>query len=239
MNSELINKIDVLPGWLSVHEGQFLYKAAQQVRKTKGVLVEIGSFQGKSTIYMAKTKQKVFAIDPHRGKLDHGRKISPTLTAFNKNIKDFHVENNVFLIKKTSKIAVSEWDKKIKLLFIDGLHDEKNAGFDYLNWSPFLVQGGIIAMHDSFCGWKGAQKVAINNIVLNDNYCEIGVVGSIIYGVRGEGNLISITNRLFKRSIILMAFWIYSKRSLPQWLSFIFIHRLLKLLLLNRYTLSR
>ncbi len=239
MNLDLLSSLDKLPGWLSIHEGQFLHKAAMMVKKREGAIVEIGSFQGKSTIYLAKTEQLVYAIDPHEGKLDHGRTIFPTLTAFRKHIKKFDVTNNVFLIKETSLSAVKNWNKKIKLLFIDGLHDKKNAGFDYKNWSPFLIDGGVVAMHDSFCGWKGAQNVALNGIVLNDCYGEVGVVGSIVYGIKGKGNAYAQLNRMRIRFFIQAAFWIHSKKNIPPSLSFFLIHRMMKLFLLNRFTFLR
>jgi predicted O-methyltransferase YrrM len=238
MNPEILAKLNLLPGWLSIHEGQFLYKAASLVKNRIGEIVEIGSFQGKSTIYLAKTNQHIYAVDPHEGTLDHGTKISPTLAAFKKHIGEFNVAQNISLIQKTSQSAVYDWNKKIKLIFIDGLHDKKNAEFDYKNWSPFLIDGGIIAMHDSFCGWEGAQKVALKNIILNDDYYEIGVVGSIIYGIKGRVTLFSNINRLRVRCCILLAFWIHSL-AIPEALSFLLIHRILKLLLLNRFTVRR
>lgn len=239
MNLSFLSSLDKLPGWLSIHEGQFLHKAALMIKKKEGTIVEIGSFQGKSTIYLAKTGQLVYAIDPHEGKLDHGRTLFPTLIAFRKHTKEFDVSNNVFLIQKTSLSAVRDWDKKIKLLFIDGLHDKKNAGFDYKNWSPFLIDGGVVAMHDSFCGWRGAQDVALNSIVLNDCYREVGVVGSIVYGIKGKGNVLVKLNRMRIRTCIRAALWIHSKKNIPSPLSFFLIHRMLKLFLLNRFTFSR
>ena len=115
MEKTVIHAINALPGWLSIHEGQFLHKAASQVKDKDGSIVEIGSFQGKSTIYLAKTGQPVYAIDPHEGSLDHGVRTPSTLSAFKKNIRDFEVENNITLIKKTSQSAAQNWDKKIKV----------------------------------------------------------------------------------------------------------------------------
>lgn len=239
MNSELIQKLDKLPGWLSIHEGQFLHKAALLVKKEKAEIVEIGSFQGKSTIYLAKTGQQVYAIDPHEGKLDYGTKIPSTLSAFRKHIHEFNVEHYVSLIRKTSKASVKNWNEKIKLLFIDCLHDEKNAGFDYQKWSQFLIDGGIVAMHDSFCGWDGAQTVALKHIILNNRYYEVGVVGSIVYGIKGKGNIFTFLNRLRIRILITIAFWIHRQKYFPKLLSFILIHRVIKLFLLNRFTIRR
>jgi len=239
MNSQLIKRINLLPGWLSIHEGQFLHKVVRSVKKYKGQIVEIGSFQGKSAIYMAKTGQNIVAIDPHEGKLDHGTRFNPTLKAFKKNIKDFRVNNKIKLIQKTSHDASLGWDGPIKFLFIDGLHDEKNAASDYADWSKYLVKGGILAMHDSFCGWPGAQEVALKKIILNDEYSEVGVVGSIVYGKKGRSNLFSKINRFRIRKVILLSYWINEQKNIPKGVSFFLIHRICKVLLVNRYTLER
>ena len=128
---------------------------------------------------------------------------------------------------------------EIKLLFIDGLHDEKNAKNDYKGWSSFLVDGGIVAMHDSFCGWSGAQSVALQNIVRNNMYSEVGVVGSIIYGVKGRKNFLTSLNVIRTRFFIQLAFWIHKQKNIPQSISFILIHKCIKFFLVNRFTLWR
>ena len=56
-------------GWLDDSEGAYLYSLAQQCSKL-GCIVEIGSWKGKSTIWLAKGSEsvggeKVYAIDPH------------------------------------------------------------------------------------------------------------------------------------------------------------------------------
>jgi len=239
MNRELLQSIDRLPGWLSIHEGQFLHQVALHVKKKKGEIIEIGSFAGKSTIYLAKTGQKMHAIDPHKGSLDQGVKFSPTLAAFKRNIRIFGVEKFISLIQKTSQSAAENWNKNIKLLFIDGLHDEKNAKLDYQLWSPFLVDGSIVAMHDSFCGWEGAQKVALKYIVQNDQFYEVGVVGSIVYGIRGKSNFVTSLNRFRIRLGIITAYWIQKQKYLPHALSFFIIHRMIKLFLVNQFTVRR
>ena len=70
---ELIQHID---GWLTDEEAKLLYKLA---KNCKGVIVEIGSWKGKSTICMAKGSKagnnvKIYAIDPHVGSSEHKKK---------------------------------------------------------------------------------------------------------------------------------------------------------------------
>ena len=194
-------------GWLTPHEGKFLYKAAKLLKNHKGTIVEIGSYCGKSTLYLAAGGEHVYAVDPHKGNVSGGN-MKPTYDIFLKNIRKAKLQHSVHPIVKTSRSACRGWTKPIKMLFIDGLHDALHAKEDYTLWSRHLVDGGIIAMHDAFCAWEGAGDVAIKNIVQNDQYREIGVIGSIIYGIRGK----------------------------PKGIQFILVHRLLRLLLINRFT---
>lgn len=58
-------------GWLTDKEGETLYSLAKNC-KGNGVIVEIGSWKGKSTIWIANgsksgNKVKIYAIDPHTG----------------------------------------------------------------------------------------------------------------------------------------------------------------------------
>lgn len=238
MEKETVRQLDRLPGWLSVHEGQFLRKAALLVKDLPGEIVEIGSFQGKSTIWLASSGQTIYAIDPHQGEVDDAT-FPPTLQAFQKNVAAFQVEHRVRLLRMTSSAAATDWTKRIKLLFIDGLHDEKNALHDFRVWSTFTQDRSVIAMHDAFCGWEGAEKVALRRIVEDDMFYEIGVVGSIIYGIRGRGTWVTRISRWRCRACIRASIGLHRNKRLPSFLSFFLIHRVLKFFLLNRFTLKR
>ena len=64
----IAEKID---GWLGKREGAYLYALAKR-SVTPGVIGEIGSWKGKSTVWLAKDLEyvkvpEIFAIDPHVG----------------------------------------------------------------------------------------------------------------------------------------------------------------------------
>ena len=71
MDFQKINNIArEIDGWLTLKEGKLLYNLSK--KNDNGVIVEIGSWKGKSTIYLAHgskngKKNKVYAIDPHEG----------------------------------------------------------------------------------------------------------------------------------------------------------------------------
>lgn len=229
-----------IPGWLSVNEGFFLKKAVKITKNLKGEVVEIGSYHGKSTIWLAQEVKRVFAIDPHEGLLtsqkDKGR---PSYRSFLANLKKAGVLKRVVSIVKTSAEVARDWNKGIKVLFIDGLHDEKSASQDFKLWGKHLVNGGIIALHDAFCGWVGPEKVALKQIVFSNRYCEVGVVGSIIYGIKGRANLLLRIDKLRHQFFISQALKLNRVKIIPRLVKFFLIHRVVKLLLVNRFTLRR
>ncbi|HEX7041977.1 MAG TPA: class I SAM-dependent methyltransferase [Patescibacteria group bacterium] len=233
--------LKLVDGWLSFHEGFFLYKASVEVSKlNRGEIVEIGSWLGKSTICLAigSGKSVVYAVDPHKGEFSKGNglgKSAPTFKEFVSNLKKANVNEKVVPIVKTSEDAAKKWNKKIKLLFIDGLHDIKHAREDYDLWSKFLIKDGIIALHDAFCGHVGPEKVVLESFLASAFYKEIGVVGSIIYAKKGKPNLWEKLNLFRTKKLIKLAL-ILNKKEFR--FKFFLIHRIFKLLLINKYTSS-
>ncbi len=199
MTKKTLKLVNDIPGWLSDEEALFLEKTSKLTQKLKGEIVEIGSFHGKSTICLAQGKGNVYAIDPHRGFVESGKKYEPTFKAFMISVRTAKTSGKIIPLVKTSKDASKGWNKKIRLLFIDGLHDEKNAALDYKLWSKHLVDNGIIAIHDSFLRWCGSEKVSVERIVNSPDYYKIGVAGSIVYGIKGKGRWFDKITRLVMR----------------------------------------
>jgi hypothetical protein len=206
MTQKIVHFIESIQGWLSIAEGRYLANAVKVTNHLPGVIVEIGSYCGKSTIWLAQEKKKVYAIDPHEGEISRDEKIKrpASYKTFLKNLKKAQVFHNVQPIVKTSEQAAKTWEKQIRVLFIDALHDEKNASQDFKLWSSHVVDGGIIAIHDSFMKWCGSEKVAVRKIVLSPDYYKIGYVDSIIYGVKGKGTIQDIYKKFFMQIFILL-----------------------------------
>lgn len=234
--SQMMEFIKTVDGWLSVHEGIFLYKVAEKTKK--GSIVEIGSWKGKSTICLAMGskngyKQKVIAIDPHEGEFTGG-KSSSTYQKFLDNLRKANVLGYVKPIVSTSENAAKKWKGNIGLLFIDGLHDYKHTYQDFSLWSPFVQKNGIIAFHDGFCGHVGPKKVIVEEIFSNSLYSGFGVIGSIIYCKKITAKtFIEKLDRLRNVILIRLALWL-NTYSFPG--KFFLIHRMIKLFLMNRYT---
>ena len=159
--------LSIIKGFLSSEEGECLYNASK-LASNLGSILEIGSYCGKSTIYLAlgcrKNGKVVFTIDHHKGseehqigELFHDPDLVSTQTGevdsfleFRKNICDMGVENNIVPIVAKSSVVAAGWQTPLAMIFIDGGHSLEAALDDYRNWSQFLLKGGFLAIHDVF-----------------------------------------------------------------------------------------
>ncbi|MCG2718663.1 MAG: class I SAM-dependent methyltransferase [Nanoarchaeota archaeon] len=203
---ESIKKItDKIDGWLTDMEGKFLYETAKNC-KGKGVIVEIGSWKGKSTIWLAKgsikgNNVKVFAIDTHTGSFEQ-QKNGPvwTFDEFKGNIRNAKVEDIVVPIVKTSEEAEKSWGgAAVEFLWIDGAHEYELVKLDFEKWFPHLIDGGIIAFHDTIVH-SGPRKVVKENIFLSRNFRCVGFADNITFAQKVKKN--SFKNRLRNRYIL-------------------------------------
>ena len=111
---------------------------------TDTVIVEVGCFRGVTTQALAKaTARKVIAVDPYIG---YGG-FEEDYAQFKKNTE---LLSNVVHERKASGEAVKSWDySPVSLVFIDAVHDYVNTAFDIEAWSSLLVEGGMVACHDT------------------------------------------------------------------------------------------
>ncbi len=170
-----------LAGMLTYSEVDCLYQLGQYNERA-GVIVEIGSWKGKSTVALARGASKVhheniFAIDPHKVFPEEGY-LEDTLSQFFANIKNTGVEGRVVPMLMTSEEAARGWNKPIRLLWIDGDHRYEAAKLDFALWEPHLVEGGILAMHDTIRK-RGPKRVLWENVFRSDRFQEITIVDNI------------------------------------------------------------
>jgi predicted O-methyltransferase YrrM len=146
-------------GWLTRQEGALLYRLAGKTTGL-GVIVEIGSWQGKSTIYIARAlkatgkKTRFYAVDPHVGSEEHqepGKKVW-TFDMFEKNIKRADVAEFVTPTVLYSADFAGKLNDAVELIFIDGAHDYASVEIDIKAWLPKVVEGGTLAFHDTYAG---------------------------------------------------------------------------------------
>ncbi len=184
--------IDSVKGFLDPQEGQALLSAALRVADL-GPVMEIGSYCGKSTVYLgtaAKHSDNIlYAVDHHRGSEEHqfgeeyfdsevyDTDISAvdTFKLFRQTVDRAQLQDVVVPLVAATKIASKHWATPLGMLFIDGGHSEQAALDDYRCWTPFIRQGGLLAIHDIFPNPEegGQAPYHIYQLALNSGQFEL------------------------------------------------------------------
>ena len=199
-------------GWLTDREGEFLYQAARSCAgpPTGGVIVEIGSLKGKSTIWLASgskagNKIPVYAVDHHQGSPEHYRWYGPapinTLPEFQKNIKAAEMADIVIPIVKTSAVAAQNFNLPVELIFIDGDHDYQSVKQDFELWFPKLIEGGTIVFHDTggWAPWIGPIILMFKHIYPSRQLKDMQIVDSMTVAVKtGRVSFLDIIKKFSK-----------------------------------------
>ena len=148
-------------------EGIALYDAGL-AGAAAGPLLEVGTYCGKSAIYLGAAARErdtiLFTVDHHRGSEENQtgwefhdeRLVDPrtgrmdTLPSFRRTMEDAGVEDVVVAVIGSSPTVARHWATPLGLLFIDGGHAFDAALADYDGWSPHVAPGGILVFHDIF-----------------------------------------------------------------------------------------
>ncbi len=159
--------IDSVKGFLDPQEGRALFEAALAAGGGRP-WVEIGSYCGKSTVYLGtaarQTGTTLFAVDHHRGSeenqpgweyhdtelWDEAAGALDTLPTFRDTLRRAALEDVVVPVVTRSRTLAKVWREPLGFLFIDGGHTREAAEADYRNWAPHVMPGGTLAIHDVF-----------------------------------------------------------------------------------------
>ena len=159
--------ISATRGFLDEDEGRCLYQIALEASRA-GPCLEIGSYCGKSTIYIGiacKTNNGIlFSVDHHRGSEEQqpgqayfdpalfdpetGR--VDTFHEFRKTLEKAGLEDTVVAMVSRSDAAARLWATPLSMVFIDGGHTAEAALADYACWAPHIMPGGYLLIHDIF-----------------------------------------------------------------------------------------
>ena len=175
----------LVDGYLYPHEAVFLYWVARNA-PANGVVVEIGSMRGRSTVCLAAGirdggRDRLYAVDPHR----YG-----TLEELRDNITRFGLTEHVDAVAEPSVSVAAAWDRPVRVVFVDGDHSFEAADADVTAWSPHLVPGGLMLLHDStdLNGMDGPRRVARSFCRVGVMFDRTGTIGSITWARRRGGD---------------------------------------------------
>ena len=167
MEERLRRAAETARGFMPADEGLALYEAALSLA-VSGPLLEVGSYCGKSAVYLGAAAQQagrvLFCVDHHRGSeenqpgwqhhdpavVDAELGVMDTLPFFRRTIHDAGLEGTVVAVVGDSPAVAALWATPLALVFIDGGHGSEPAHRDYDGWSRHVAPGGLLAIHDVF-----------------------------------------------------------------------------------------
>ena len=154
-------------GFMPHEEGMALHRAGAQAAAL-GPLLEIGSYCGKSAVYLGAAARAfhsvLFTVDHHRGSeenqagwehhdpalVDAATGRMDTLPEFRRTIERAGLEDVVIAVVGPSETVGRHWQTPLGMVFIDGGHGAEPAHRDYETWAPKVRNGGLLAIHDVF-----------------------------------------------------------------------------------------
>lgn len=154
-------------GFLSPEEGAAL-EAAARACAPLGPIVEIGSYCGRSTLYLGAGARAgggvVLAVDHHRGSpenqpgqpfhdpalWDRAAGAMDSLPALRAALRQAGLEDVVLPLVGDAATAARVWRGEAGLVFLDGGHSLAQALADWRLWGPRVALGGVLAIHDVF-----------------------------------------------------------------------------------------
>lgn len=164
---------ETIPGMLSEESGKFLY-ALCYMQQLEGDVVEIGSWQGYSTSFLARAvldsgNGRMFAIDHFRGNV--GKEsfyvaekpdLSDLRQKFQENMLRLGLADVVSMLAMPNREAAEQLRQnavRIRFLFIDGDHTREGVRRDVELFFPFLMKGSIVVFDDCSPSAPGVIEV--------------------------------------------------------------------------------
>jgi predicted O-methyltransferase YrrM len=167
---ELLARAERAKGFMPREEGLALFSFALELgeRIPSSTWLEVGAWCGKSALYLGAaaeaTKSVLYSLDHHHGSeenqegwehfdatlVDASDGRLNTLPTWQRTIGDARLEETVIGLVGNSRVVARHFDQPLELLFIDGGHGHDVAWADYRAWSPKVVVGGSLLIHDVF-----------------------------------------------------------------------------------------
>jgi predicted O-methyltransferase YrrM len=145
-------------------ERLMLYKLGLN-QPSKAVMVEIGSYLGASSCFLAAAALEIqgarlHCVDTWENEgMSEGSK--DTWQDFRYNTRDY--QHVIEPHRGRSLNIAKAFSHRIDLIFIDGDHSYEGCHGDIANWLPLVKAGGCVVLHD--LGWaEGVQKVVSEDL---------------------------------------------------------------------------
>jgi len=168
-SDDLLAFAATVKGFMPRAEGLALYNAAlEQAPVLPATWLEVGAWCGKSAVYLGAAAEQrgavLYSLDHHHGSEENQEGwehfdpdlVDPfdgrlnTLPTWQRTIAQARLEDTVIGLVGPSSVVASHFDQPLDLLFIDGGHGRDVAWTDYESWTPKVLAGGLLMIHDVF-----------------------------------------------------------------------------------------
>lgn len=185
MFEKVERNIYAVEGLLVPGQERWLFETAMAL-PDGAIILEIGCYKGRSTCCFAfacvGTRKHVFTIDTFNGNETDftGNDRRDFFNVWRKNIQRNNLQEYVTALISFSYEVVKTWSKSINLLFIDGSHIYEDVLADFNNFYPYVVPGGVIALHDVEPGHTGPLRVWNEHV--KGKLTDIGACATLSFG---------------------------------------------------------
>ncbi|MEG4859827.1 class I SAM-dependent methyltransferase [Microcoleus sp. K1-B6] len=158
--------VEAIEGFMVPGQEEYLFNKVKSLSKD-AVIVEIGSYKGRSTVAMAYacigTNRKIYCIDTWDGN-DIDFPDRNFFEIWQHNVQTNGLYEYVVPLQGYSHQVLSQWSEltganKINFIFIDGSHQFLDVLKDFELSFPLLKEDGWIAFHDVVPTWPGSERV--------------------------------------------------------------------------------
>jgi len=168
--SDLLAFAEGVKGFMPTNEGLALHNYARShgEKVSGGTWLEVGAWCGKSAVYIGSAAEEngavLYSLDHHHGSEENQAGwehfdpllVDPvdgrlnTLPTWQRTIADANLEATVIGLVGPSIVVARHFSQPLDILFIDGGHGKEVAWADYEAWTPKIVVGGLLLIHDVF-----------------------------------------------------------------------------------------
>ncbi|MHB8380503.1 MAG: class I SAM-dependent methyltransferase [Acidimicrobiales bacterium] len=199
---ELLQQAERAKGFMPANEGLALYEVALEYgnRTPGGTWLEVGAWCGKSALYLGNaaeaTRSVLYSLDHHHGSEENQvgwESYDPTLVdpvdgrlntlpCWQRTIAAARLDETVVGLVGHSTVVAHHFDQPLDVLFIDGGHARDVALADFDAWSPKVIAGGLLLIHDVFAdprdGGQGPYEIYVAALE-SERFVERGGAGSL------------------------------------------------------------
>jgi len=151
-----------IKGWFDLPKAIAIQTAIKEL-PPGSTLVELGSFQGRSSVAIASVmppNSKLFCVDHFHGSAEHADiDTSDMFARFRENIETFGVADRIEVLAMTTLEAAEKFDTaSVQLLLLDASHDYESVAADLAAWYDKIVAGGFLFCDDYDPRWPGVMQ---------------------------------------------------------------------------------